>query len=145
MVCKAGSVDVIALDHQLFPWSGTQIVILETQESTFDTSTFYPASGIELVGPDTVLIMGFDGALYFIGGLAEHPHLLASSDLGTLSEAVPNVRLACSNAESGERKVKGSPHLHEVTRIMGMSTYDQAGVLVWLQESVYQISLRNEI
>jgi len=130
--CKPGTVHLWSPSSGSAVWSGDLTINLKTQKRSVGSSRLHPVTGLQYItGRDALIISLFDGSFHAIRNLSTSPTIEDDSENTLTSKLLSSaVRSVFSRVE--QEQITFS----DVNRTSGMVSYDDAGVLAWVHESV---------
>ncbi|KAG5724095.1 Profilin-2, partial [Termitomyces sp. T112] len=129
--CKPGKVFLWCHSSSNLGWSGSLSYRLKTQKLSVGSSSLHPASGIQYIARQDLLILTlFDGSFHVIYNLSGEPTMtppmndtLVTSE--KLSQAVRSVFVQTENDVDS----------CDMNRVTGLTSYDGSSTFIWVQEA----------
>ncbi|KAG6909755.1 hypothetical protein DXG01_015471 [Tephrocybe rancida] len=129
--CKPGRLNIWCHPTPDLGWSGFRSFRLQTQKLSVGSSSLHPASSIQYVVPEDIIILTlFDGSFHVVYDISGEPTMTPPTDdtlvsSESLSQAVRSVFVQSEqDVDTGD-----------MNRITGLASYDSSSTFIWIQEA----------
>ncbi|EGN93775.1 hypothetical protein SERLA73DRAFT_172058 [Serpula lacrymans var. lacrymans S7.3] len=130
--CTSGIIHLWSSPSPSSKWSGSRVLVLQTQKISVASSALYPVSGLTHVGMQDALVLSlFDGSFHVVHSLSINP----SWSPPTADDTLHTDMLSKVSRSIFAHVTPGVRHM-DVSRISGMASYDGFSTFIWVYEAL---------
>ncbi|KAG6888595.1 hypothetical protein C0995_007114 [Termitomyces sp. Mi166 len=129
--CKPGKLYLWRHSSSDLGWSGSRSYRLKTQKLSVGSSSLHPASGIQYINRQDILVLTlFDGSFHIVYNLSGEPTMTPPTD----DNAVISEKLS-QTVRSVFAQTENDVDSGDMNRITGLTSYDGSATFIWIQEA----------